>query len=212
MAFGRYLRRRGHTWFFRFRWPKRFATCWNPGELNISLKTGHRRCALHRARVLRLGVEAIMARFTPATTKGEAEALVRSWIDARLWRQEAHLAETGGIAFLETDEIENLGREDAAELDALLRFADRQHADDEKAQIARALGPAGPGLEAFGQVIDAAGRTMGVPVGRQTVDGRLYARLFLRGYQTLLDELRETVAATPPPGAGGGGQTDAAGF
>jgi|SRR5664279_64539 len=80
MASGRHLRRKGYTWFFRFRWPKRFATCWNPGELNISLKTGDRRCALHRARVLRLGVEAIMARFTPATTKAEAEALVRSWI------------------------------------------------------------------------------------------------------------------------------------
>jgi len=138
-----------------------------------------------------------MTRFTPSTSKSEAEAIVRQWIDACVWRQEAHLAETGGIAFLETDEIEKLGREDAAELDALLWFADRKHADDEKAQIARALGPVGPGLEAFGQVIDAAGRTMGVPVGRQTVDGRLSARTFLRGYQSLLDELRETVAAIP---------------
>jgi hypothetical protein len=46
MASGRHLRRKGYTWFFRFRWPKRFATCWNPGELDISLKTGDRRCAL----------------------------------------------------------------------------------------------------------------------------------------------------------------------
>ena len=101
-------------------------------------------CALHRARVLRLGLESLMTRFTPTTTKAEAEDIVRQWIDGRLWRREAHLAETGGIAFLEPDEIETMGRQDAVELDALLRLADRMFAGEEKASIARALGPAAP--------------------------------------------------------------------
>ena len=197
MACGRYLRRRGHTWFFHLRRPAALAACRISGEFSVSLRTGDYRCALYRARGLRLGLETLMTRLTPSTSKAETEAIVRQWIDACVWRQETHLAETGGIAFLEPDEIEQLGREDGAELDALLRFADRKHAGDEKARIARALGPVGPGLEAFAEVIDAAGRTMGVPVGRQTVDGRLRARTFLRGYSTLRDELRETLAAIP---------------
>ena len=36
------------------------------------------------------------------------------------------LPQTGGIALLGTDEIEKLGREDAAELNALLQFAGRE--------------------------------------------------------------------------------------
>jgi hypothetical protein len=67
MAFGRYLRRRGHTWFFRFRWPAALAACRFVGELNVSLRTGDYRLALHRARVLRLGLETLMTRFTPST-------------------------------------------------------------------------------------------------------------------------------------------------
>lgn len=60
MASGRYLRRRGHTWFFRFRWPAALAACHVSGELIVSLKTRDYRCALHRARVLRLGLERLM--------------------------------------------------------------------------------------------------------------------------------------------------------
>ena len=128
-----------------------------------------------------------------------------------MWRQETRLAETGGIAFLEPDEIEQLGREDGAELDALLRFADRKHAGDEKARIARALGPVGPGLEAFAEVIDAAGRTMGVPVGRKpsTASQSAYvpARLLQPARRAARDPRRH-----PPPSAGAGGQARAAGF
>jgi hypothetical protein len=82
MASGRYLRRRGHTWFFRFRWPAALAACHVSGELIVSLKTRDYRCALHRARVLRLGLESLMTRFTPSKTKREAEGLVRQWIAA----------------------------------------------------------------------------------------------------------------------------------
>jgi hypothetical protein len=66
-----------------------------------------------------------MSRFTPSKTKSEAEGLVRQWIDACIWRREAHLAETDGFAFLEPDEIKNMDRQDAIELDGLMRFADR---------------------------------------------------------------------------------------
>jgi hypothetical protein len=97
MASGRYLRRRGHTWFFRFRWPAALAACHVSGELIVSPKTRDYRCALHRARVLRLGLEGLMTRFTPSKTKREAEGLVRQWIDAALWRQEATLRKQTGL-------------------------------------------------------------------------------------------------------------------
>jgi hypothetical protein len=38
---------------------------------------------------------------------------------------------------------------------------------------------------------------MGVPADRNSADGRFHSRLFLRGYATLLDEMRETVAGIP---------------
>jgi hypothetical protein len=197
MAFGRYLRRRGNTWFFRFRWPKALAACQISGELILSLKTGDYRRALHRARALRLGLDTLMPRFTPSKSKAEAEALVRSWVDAHLWHREARLAETGGFDFLEPHEVEKMGRQDAAELEALMRQTERMFAGEERAKIARALGPNEPGLEAYAEVIDRAGQVMGVPVDRNSADGRFHARLFLRGYATLLDEMRETVAGIP---------------
>ena len=174
MASGRYLRRRGYTWFFRLRWPAALAACQISGELCISLRTDSYRVALHRARVLRLGLETLMARFTPSTTKAEAEAIVRQWVDCRLWRHEAHLAETGGIAFLEPAEIETLGRTEAGELDALLRVADGMFAGAEKGRIARALGPSAGGIDDFTNVVTAAGRTMGVETAPDTADGRLW--------------------------------------
>lgn len=197
MASGRYLRRRSHTWFFRYRWPAALAACKVSGELIVSLRTGDYRLALQRARLLRLQVEDIMAQFTPTTSKAEAESAVRGWIDRCLWRQEAHCAETGGIALLDTAEIENMGRQDAAELDALLRFAGRKHVADEQAKVAHALGATGPGLEAYAGIIDAAGRDIGVAIDRTTGDGRLLARTVLRGYSTLLDQLSEAVADIP---------------
>jgi hypothetical protein len=197
MASGRHLRRKGYTWFFRLRWPAALAACGVSGEVCVSLRTRDYQCAQHRARVLRLGLETLMTRFTPRTTKSEAEGVVRQWIDRRLWRHEAHLAETGGIAFLEPAEIETLGRTEAGELDALLRLADGMFAGEQKARIARTLGPSAGGIDDFTNVVTAAGRTMGVETAPDTADGRLWARLFLRGYSTLLDELRETVAAIP---------------
>ena len=197
MASGRYLRRRGHTWFFRFRWPAALAACHISGELIVSLKTRDYRCALHRARVLRLGLESLMTRFTPSKTKSEAEGLVRQWIDAALWRQEARLAETDGFAFLEPDEIQRMDRQDAIELEALMRFTDRMFAGEQKAKIERALGPGGPGFDAYDSIVNAVGRAINVPVDRETADGRFYSRMILRGHATLLDEMRETLAGIP---------------
>jgi hypothetical protein len=181
MPFGRYLRRRGHIWFFRLRWPAALASCQVSGELIVSLRTGDYRLALHRARLLRLQVECIMARFTPTTTKAEAEAAIRGWIDSCHWRREANCAETGGIAFFNPAEIETMGRQEAAELDGLLQVVGRRYLPDEKARIARALGPTGPGLEAYAGIIDAAGRDIGVSIDRTTGEGRLLARTVLRG-------------------------------
>jgi len=196
MAFGRYLRRRGHTWFFRLRWPKRFATCGNPGELIVSLKTGDYRRALHRARVLRLGLETLMTQFTPAMSRAEAEGRVRNWIDACIWRHEAHRAETNGFALLETHEVERMGEQDARELDALLRFCGTIYRDEQKKAVKAVLTGKEP-LDSLAPVIDRAALGMGVTIDRTTADGRLLARTALRGYSTLLDELHEAVADIP---------------
>ncbi len=181
MGYGRYLRRRGYTYYFRCRWPKHFADFRLSGELQVGLRTRDYKLALHRARLLRTGMETLVTRFTPTISKADAEAIVRRWIDSALWRREAHLAETDGIAFFDPGEIETMGRENAAELDALLQFGDRRHAGDQKAAIARALSPIGPGLESYADIIDGAGRQMDLPVDRATPEGRLNIRLILRG-------------------------------
>ena len=196
MAFGRYLRRRGNTWFFRFRWPRALAACQISGELILSLKTGDYRRALHRARVLRLGLETLMTQFTPAMSKAEAESRVRSWIDACHWRHEAHRAETNGFELLETHEVERMGEENARELDALMRFCGTIYRDDQKKTVQRVLTGKEP-LDTLAPVIDRAALGMGVTIDRTTPDGRLLARTALRGYSTLLDELHEAVADIP---------------
>ncbi|HMJ27710.1 MAG TPA: DUF6538 domain-containing protein [Xanthobacteraceae bacterium] len=196
MAFGRYLRRRAHTWYFRWRCPKRFASGQNPSEHIFSLKTGDYRCALHRARVLRLGLETLMTQFTPAMSRAEAEGRVRNWIDGCLWRHEAHRAETNGFELLETHEVERMGEEDARELDALLRISGTIYRDEQKKVVQRVLTGKAP-LDTLAPVIDRAALGMGVTIDRTTADGRLLARTALRGYATLLDELQEAVADIP---------------
>jgi hypothetical protein len=127
---------------------------------------------------------------------------VRRWIGAALWRQEARLAETDGFAFLEPDEIKNMDRQDAIELDELMRFGESMFAGDQKVKIARALGPGSPGFDAFDGIVSAVGRAIDVPVDRETADGRFYARMILRGHATLLDEMRETIAGIPKQAQG----------
>jgi 3-hydroxyisobutyrate dehydrogenase len=53
----------------------------------------------------------------------EVEGAVRSWIDECIWRREVRRANTGGLDFLEPDEIELMGRGEASELDGLFRLA-----------------------------------------------------------------------------------------
>jgi hypothetical protein len=130
------------------------------------------------------------------SSRAELEGLVRGWIDACVWRQEIHRAETGGIEYLELHEIEKMGRQDAGELDGLLRFADSFFEPKEKASIERALNGSAP-TDKYKPIVASAAREIGVPVDPKTVAGRLFERTVLRGYATLLDELRETVAAIP---------------
>jgi hypothetical protein len=90
-----------------------------------------------------------------------------------------------------------MDRQDAIELDALMGFSDRMFAGEQKAKIERALGPGGPGFDAFEDIVNAVGGAINVPVDRETADGRFYARMILRGHATLLDEMRETIAGIP---------------
>jgi hypothetical protein len=196
MGFGRYLRRRGSRWFFRYKWPARLAKFGISGELILSLGTADYGPALHRARILRVEVERLVTKFVPTLSKGEAETLVRRWIDGCLWRREAHRAETDGFELLEPDEIARMPEEDARELDGLLRLCGTIHAKDERKAVEKVLAGREP-LDRFAPIIAAAGRSFDQTVDTSTADGRLLARTVLRGYATLMTELQETVAAIP---------------
>src|SRR5690349_15054571 len=82
-----YLRRRGHVWFFRWKWPARLAAHGFSGELIRSLKTSDFRIARRRALILVLRIEAMAADLNNLPSRAEAEGLVRRWIDNCLWRQ-----------------------------------------------------------------------------------------------------------------------------
>ncbi|WOH48181.1 DUF6538 domain-containing protein [Bradyrhizobium sp. sBnM-33] len=190
-----YLRRRGHTWFFRWKWPKRLAGCGFPGELICSLKTSDVRIARRRAMLLVLKIELLM---TSTSNPGRAELqnAVRNWIDDCIWRREVRRADTGGLDFFERDEIEQMGRQEAAELDGLFRLASDMFAPEQQAKIERIL----TGKEAsdkYQTIIAAAAREIGLPADPNTVAGRLVERTILRGYATLLDEMRQAVIPIP---------------
>jgi len=52
-------------------------------------------------------------------------------------------------------------------------------------------------MDRYRPIIDSAAQEMGVSADPSTIAGRVVERTILRGYATLLDELRETVAAIP---------------
>jgi hypothetical protein len=202
MGFGRHLRRRRHTWFFRFRWPARLAACGFSGELIRSLKTRDYQLAQRRALILTLRIEAMMQTVSKLPTKQEAEARVRVWMNNCLSRQEYHRAETGGFEWLEPDEIEEMGREQAAEVDGLVRLTDIVFAREQKNSIERALRGQVPIAE-FSAVVMAAARETGEDVDPSTIEGKLFARTVVRGMATLLDEFRDIVAAIPQQASSG---------
>ncbi|WP_316225093.1 MULTISPECIES: DUF6538 domain-containing protein [unclassified Bradyrhizobium] len=191
-----YLRRRGHVWFFRWKWPARLAPFGLAGELVRSLKTSDFRIARRRALTLALRIETMTADLNKLPTRAEAEGLVRGWIDNCLWRRELHLAKTDGIEHFNAAEIAQMGEEDARELDGLFRFADGMFAPRHQAAIGRALAGTEP-IEPYRGMIDAAAHEMGVSAGPDTLAGRVFARTILRGYATFLDELRGGIRPVP---------------
>jgi hypothetical protein len=98
-----YLRRRGCTWFFRWKWPKRLAANHGSGELIRSLKTGDYRTARRRALMLVLKIET-MTSSMDNPSRAELETAVRGWIDACVWRREIRRAETGGLPAAEGEQ------------------------------------------------------------------------------------------------------------
>jgi hypothetical protein len=190
-----YLRRRGHTWFFRWKWPKRLAARGFSGELIRSLRTGDFHIARRRAFMMVLKIEA-MSSSNNVRNRSDLESAVRGWIDDCVWRQEIKRAETGGLDFLECHEIEKMGRADATELDGLFRFASNFFAPQEKAAIGRVLTGNEPN-EKYRPIIAEAARQIEMAAESDTPAGRLVERTLLRGYATLLDELRQTISAIP---------------
>jgi hypothetical protein len=190
-----YLRRRGHTWFLRWKWPSRLAACGLSGELIRSLKTSDFRIARRRALTVVLKIET-MTSSVDLPQRAELESAIRSWIDDCVWRREIKRAETGGFDFFECHEIEKMGREDASDLDGLFRFASNMFAPQKKAEIGRVLTGGTPN-ELHRSIVTEAARQIGITADPNTVAGRLVERTILRGYATLLDELRHTIADVP---------------
>jgi hypothetical protein len=130
------------------------------------------------------------------TSRNQIEGLVRGWIDKMVWRQEIRRADSRGFDILERDEIDTLGLEDSRELESLLRFCGDQIEADQKKAINEVLtGKRDP--DEFEPIIQSAARTINVSADPTTLEGRLMARTILRGYATLLDEVRETRALIP---------------
>lgn len=76
---------------------------------------------------------------TVITSKTQIETLVRGWIDGLVFQHEVRLARTGGFDFLESDEIAALGKEEAREVESLLRFAGGIHDDAQKKAVDQVL-------------------------------------------------------------------------
>ena len=89
-----------------------------------------------------------------------------------------------------------MGREDARELDDLFRYASNMFAQQEKAAITSVL-TGGTPSKLHRSVIEEAARQIGVTTDPDTVAGRLVERTILRGYATLVDELRQTITDIP---------------
>ena len=186
-----YLRRRGYTWFFRWKWPRRLAGGGGSGELIRSPKTADYRTARRRALMLALKIET-MTSATDSLSRAELETAVRDWIDGCVWRREVRRAETRGVDFLTCEEIEKMGREEAVELDGLLSFASNMFAPEEKAAIGRVLTGKEPS-DRYQPIVAAAAQEIGMAADPSTPAGRLVERTILRGYATLLDELRQEI-------------------
>jgi hypothetical protein len=190
-----YVRRRGRIWFFRWKFPRRLAGADYTGELVRSLKTSDFQLARRRAALIVLRIE-VMTTSHPLPDRKELESSVRRWIDNCVWRQEVRRAETNGIAHFDLAEIERMGEAEARELDGLFRFGASHFAEHEKSRIGSVL-QGGASGESLRPIVEAAAQEIGVSADPSTVAGRLAERTILRGYATLLDELRETVGAIP---------------
>jgi hypothetical protein len=179
----------------RWKWPSRLAAYGFSGELIRSLQTSDFRIARRRALALVLQIET-MTEANQLPKRAELESAIRRWIDDSVWRQEIKRAETGGLDFFECQEIEKMGREDARGLDGLFRYASNMFASQEKAAITRVLTSGMPD-ELQRSLITAAARQIGITTDPDTVAGRLVERTILRGYATLVDELRHSVTDIP---------------
>jgi uncharacterized protein DUF6538 len=158
-----YLRRRGHTWFFRLKWPSRLAPYQFSGELIRSLKTSDFHIARRRALTLVVKIET-MTSSVDIPKKAEVESAVRRWIDERVWLEEIRRAETGGLDFLERGEVEKMDPGEGRELDCLFRFA-WHHL--ERAAIVRAL-TGGEPTERHRSIVADAAIAPGADNGRQS--------------------------------------------
>lgn len=119
----------------------------------------------------------------------------KSWIDDCVWRQEIKRAETNGIDFFDSDEIQKMGREDAnpdglfsIRLQLFRTTAEGRH---------RAGSVRRTPSDLHRTIVAAATQQIGAEAEPNTVARRLVERTILRGYATLLDQLRDIIREIP---------------
>ena len=103
-----YLRRRGHTWFLRWKWPSRLAASGSRESLFAALRPAISASLAVGRSCLSCNIETMTSPID-LPKRAELESAVRRWIDDSVWRREIKRAETGGLDFFERHEIENDG-------------------------------------------------------------------------------------------------------
>lgn len=190
MHHGHYLQRHRNQYRFRMRYPKGLVAFDFPGELIVSLRTDSFSLAMKRARFLRVAVESLMIDLAGTMNRTEAEGLVRSWVDESVRQWEANMALSGGFAFFSEHEVEAMGKDDARELDDLMRvLGDTMVRPQIKAMASKALsGRVSHENTDIGPVVTAAMMDAAPAIDPASLDGKLLARTFIRGLATIMDE------------------------
>ena len=206
MGIGRYIQKRGDAYRFRARLPQGIVACAGRSEIVAPLAARDRRTALRRARVLRVALEALVARLSavPQLTSAEAEALVRAWIDRARDALDRDLA-AGRSVFFSPDEFDKLQAtmpQAAHETDVFLRFMFQEtFAPELKSEIRNGLNHGLAEGSDLASCVGAVRQSIAPDLVPASDDGRLLARTILRGVATLIDErlsaLRGDLAPIP---------------
>lgn len=211
MRHGHYLQKRGDRYRFRARLPKGLVSFDLPGEIVVNLRTNSHAVAIRRARALRVAMETLLTDFATASDRTEVERRIRAWINANTEAWELNLSMSGGFAFLDREEADQMGHEPARELDDLFRaVADLTVRPRLRHAVVAALSGRRPqAIVALEPLIASALADVAPGTDRASPEGHLLVRTILRGLVTMFDEqaqiesgqvvpIPKSFSATPP--------------